>query len=89
MEFLIGVLVGALVLYIWHWLGDEPDEHELVRVLQAKTVREQQHQARTKELLRAYNVAKEELGHAPTTDQIFLTRDQLRTQDELEKHGTP
>lgn len=86
---LVGVVVAAVVSLAWHLLGDKTDDPETMRLaLAAAQEREKKRLHRMVELRRAYKVAKEELGEEPTVDQIFLTRDALRTQDLLENDGT-
>ena len=75
----------AISFYIWHRLGDPVQDHEEVkRSLAVLKAQEELRAKRREELQKAYQLAKEELGGEPTIDQIFLTRDQLRTQRKLD-----
>ena len=94
MEIAIAVLFGLVAALVaalyWHRLGDPVEEHESTkkeRALEefAKAYRNQQMKKRLSLLNKAYQLAKEELGEEPTIDQILLTRDQLITQQELER----
>ena len=82
---IIGAVVFiALAILMWHCLGDPVESHEEVkRQLALSQARELIRNDRMKELREAYKLAKEELGEEPTVAQIFLTRDQLRTQKAL------
>lgn len=87
---LVGLFLLVIILVValmWHRLGDPVEEPELTKMHRPDLA--EMHEKRVNELLRAYRVAKEELDEEPTVDQIFLTRDQLRTQDALENdYGT-
>jgi hypothetical protein len=86
------IIIAAVVclgFLIWHRLGDPVQEHEQVkRELAAAKRREIEQARRMLELREAYTMAKDELGEEPTVDQIFLTRDQLRTQRRLDDGTT-
>jgi len=76
---IINVLAFLLVAWIvWHKLGDPVEDPEAIKVPA------EEHHRRVEELRRAYEIVKDELGEEPNIDQIFLTRDQLRTHDALE-----
>jgi len=86
---IIILVLACLGFLIWHRLGDPVEEHEQTKLELAKAKQREKDQARRMlELRQAYKLAKEELGEEPTVDQIFLTRDQLRTQKELDDGTT-
>jgi hypothetical protein len=74
-------LVGAVLLTFLAWYAGkhaQPRESKEIEKLKSS---ERARIVRMAEMRAAYKLAKEELGEEPTVDQIFLTRDSLRKDD--------
>ena len=77
------LIVGTLVLLVVA-IYCTRNKESMQRELQLGNLERGIRDYRMQEMREAYRLARQELGEEPTVDQIFLTRDTLRKDDDGE-----